>query len=55
MTRFLNQSIRKTPADDADETKYGIVNDALEMLNKTAYNVLILSQEKMVYFQIKEE
>ena len=40
--------------DDADKTKVKVISE-LNLINKTAYNELILAQEDMVYFHIIEE
>ena len=40
--------------DDADKTKVKVISE-LNLINKTAYNELILAQEYTVCFQIVEE
>ena len=46
---------KKITADDADKIKDEEVTTELKLLNKKAYNELILSQEYMICFQITEE
>ena len=42
------------PVDNEDETKDIVVTATLKLLNKTAYNRLVLAQEDMICFQIIE-
>ena len=46
---------KKIPEDDTDKTKDEGVTTVLKLINKIAYNDLILTQEDTVCFKIVEE
>ena len=51
---ILPRGNTKTPTDDYEETKEREVTATLKMINKIAYNELIIPQEDTICFHIFE-
>ena len=62
MKRYVNKTYdilltgdMKIPADDTEKKEDKVVTYTSKLLNKIAYNDIVLAQEEMVCFQITEE